>query len=77
MSTSGEITYMKDKEPTCDVAAGEASSVGDARLISAGSQQLHRKLRGKEVQLFAVGGAIGTCTLAESQSKNRRGIMLM
>lgn len=25
------------------------------------SQQLHRKLRGKEVQLFAIGGAIGTC----------------
>jgi amino acid transporter len=32
-----------------------------AELISAGSQHLHRKLRGKEIQLFAVGGAIGTC----------------
>ncbi|PLB46228.1 hypothetical protein P170DRAFT_467331 [Aspergillus steynii IBT 23096] len=29
-------------------------------LISAGSQDLHRRLRGREVQLFAVGGAIGT-----------------
>ncbi|KAK1145551.1 hypothetical protein N8T08_004109 [Aspergillus melleus] len=29
-------------------------------LISAGSQHLHRRLRGREVQLFAVGGAIGT-----------------
>ncbi|PLB36300.1 amino acid permease/ SLC12A domain-containing protein [Aspergillus candidus] len=29
-------------------------------MISAGSQHLHRKLRGREVQLFAVGGAIGT-----------------
>jgi amino acid transporter len=28
---------------------------------SAGSQELHRKLRGRQVQLFAVGGAIGTC----------------
>ncbi|KAL4908425.1 hypothetical protein BDW74DRAFT_175107 [Aspergillus multicolor] len=28
--------------------------------ISAGSQHLHRKLGGKEIQLFAVGGAIGT-----------------
>ncbi|PYH96908.1 hypothetical protein BO71DRAFT_153804 [Aspergillus ellipticus CBS 707.79] len=28
--------------------------------ISSGSQHLHRRLRGKEVQLFAVGGAIGT-----------------
>lgn len=30
-------------------------------LISAGSQHLQRKLGGKEIQLFAVGGAIGTC----------------
>ncbi|KAL4952487.1 amino acid permease-domain-containing protein [Aspergillus filifer] len=29
-------------------------------LISAGSQHLHRRLGGKEIQLFAVGGAIGT-----------------
>lgn len=29
--------------------------------IMSGSQALHRKLRGKEVQLFAIGGAIGTC----------------
>ncbi|KAJ5983045.1 general amino acid permease (agp2) [Penicillium waksmanii] len=29
-------------------------------LISAGSQHLHRRLGGKEVQLLAVGGAIGT-----------------
>jgi amino acid transporter len=30
-------------------------------LISAGSDHLHRRLGGKEIQLFAVGGAIGTC----------------
>jgi hypothetical protein len=30
-------------------------------LISAGSQHLHRRLGGKEIQLLAVGGAIGTC----------------
>jgi amino acid permease len=40
--------------PSHDVREGE--------LVSAGSQHLHRKLRGREVQLFAVGGAIGTCT---------------
>lgn len=39
-----------------DVENGDAET-----LISAGSQHLHRKLRGKEVQLFAIGGAIGTC----------------
>lgn len=32
-----------------------------AELISAGSQHLHRSLGGKEIQLLAVGGAIGTC----------------
>jgi amino acid permease len=37
----------------------EAAMSGE--LISAGSQHLHRRLGGKEIQLFAVGGAIGTC----------------
>lgn len=32
-----------------------------SELISAGSENLHRKLGGKEIQLLAVGGAIGTC----------------
>lgn len=30
-------------------------------LISAGSEHLQRQLGGKEIQLLAVGGAIGTC----------------
>ncbi|CAK7274952.1 hypothetical protein SEPCBS119000_006437 [Sporothrix epigloea] len=41
-------------EPTSDVDEGSAIP------ITAGSQSLHRNLRGKEVQLFAIGGAIGT-----------------
>jgi amino acid transporter len=41
---------------TDDEVAQEAST----EIISE-SQSLHRKLRGKEVQLFAIGGAIGTC----------------
>jgi amino acid transporter len=47
-----------DTEP--DQKMGEEAM--PAELISAGSQHLHRKLGGKEIQLFAVGGAIGTCT---------------
>lgn len=39
----------------------EDVSPGDSAEIKYGSQALHRKLRGKEVQLFAIGGAIGTC----------------
>lgn len=47
-----------DTEP--DQKMGEEAM--PAELISAGSQHLHRKLGGKEIQLFAVGGAIVTCT---------------
>lgn len=32
-----------------------------SELISAGSEHLHRRLGGKEIQMLAVGGAIGTC----------------
>jgi amino acid permease len=32
-----------------------------SELVSAGSQHLQRRLGGKEVQLIALGGAIGTC----------------
>lgn len=42
-----------------DQKQNEAALPGE--LISAGSQHLHRKLGGKEIQLLAVGGAIGTC----------------
>ncbi|KAL2823575.1 amino acid permease/ SLC12A domain-containing protein [Aspergillus cavernicola] len=45
-------------EPDPDQKSSEAALPGE--LISAGSQHLHRKLGGKEIQLFAVGGAIGT-----------------
>lgn len=41
-------------------------STGDTATITAGSQALHRKLRSKEVQLFAIGGAIGTCKLSDN-----------
>lgn len=40
---------------------GDAAATGSVSNITAGSQALHRKLRGREVQLFAIGGAIGTC----------------
>ena len=48
-------------ESKADQKPAETALPGE--LISAGSQQLHRKLGGKEIQLFAVGGAIGTCML--------------
>jgi amino acid permease len=42
-------------------AKTETHSELPSELISAGSAHLHRRLGGKEIQLFAVGGAIGTC----------------
>jgi len=55
MSNSDQV---KEKGPPDMIVATEAGSMYD---VSAGSQHLHRRLRGKEVQLFAIGGAIGTC----------------
>ena len=49
-------------DPGVAEASDHASESPEAPNITAGSQYLHRKLGGKEVQLFAVGGAIGTCT---------------
>jgi amino acid transporter len=46
-----------ERSPSCDHDVGQGTFVD----VTAGSQALHRSLRGKEVQLFAIGGAIGTC----------------
>lgn len=62
-------TKDPEKQPpfpsTDSRSPSNASNVGVGTLSNgnAGSQALHRKLRGKEVQLFAIGGAIGTCEL--------------
>ncbi|GES60070.1 general amino acid permease [Aspergillus terreus] len=55
-SKKRKVSTGADTEP--DQKMGEEAM--PAELISAGSQHLHRKLGGKEIQLFAVGGAIGT-----------------
>lgn len=54
----------RNDKKSSDGATDEIYTNHDAsegEILSAGSQHLHRKLRGREVQLFAVGGAIGTC----------------
>ena len=61
---------VDDKKETSDPITGLGPDIDEkhasesalpAELISAGSEHLHRRLGGKEIQLFAVGGAIGTC----------------
>jgi amino acid transporter len=44
-----------------DTDAAVVAETGSVDKVTAGSQHLRRKLRGKEVQLFAIGGAIETC----------------
>lgn len=56
-----KATNSKISLPPSDGDA--AATRGTVSDITAGSQALHRKLRGREVQLFAIGGAIGTCEL--------------
>ncbi|CEN59256.1 Putative General amino acid permease [Aspergillus calidoustus] len=61
MDTLSQRKKSTDNPPgdaDADHKGPEAAMSGE--LISAGSQHLHRKLGGKEIQLFAVGGAIGT-----------------
>lgn len=41
---------------------------GSVTEIAPNTQSLHRSLRGAEVQLFAIGGAIGTCMLKLTDS---------
>lgn len=57
-----------------EVRSAGIHDVNEGEMVTAGSQHLHRKLRGKEVQLFAVGGAIGTCM---DSARNAVGIYLL
>jgi amino acid permease len=58
----GKKSSNQAKGPGRDLDAKlDSENALPSELISAGSQDLHRKLGGKEIQLFAVGGAIGTC----------------
>ena len=50
--------YKEDDQPVEEKHVENAMA---AELISAGLEHLHRRVGGKEVQLFAIGGAIGTC----------------
>ncbi|KAK6068046.1 general amino acid permease [Seiridium cupressi] len=56
-----------------DHSGGGDVDVGTSVITTAGSQALHRKLRGKEVQLFAIGGAIGTSLYVQMGSALPKG----
>ncbi|RDW90986.1 general amino acid permease [Coleophoma crateriformis] len=55
-----EEHFSKEKGPVPVDEAVVTSDAGSVTELHAGSQNLRRNLRGKEVQLFAIGGAIGT-----------------
>ncbi|KAL1642523.1 hypothetical protein SLS61_009674 [Didymella pomorum] len=50
-----------------------ASGMGIVTDMPSGAQSLHRSLRGKEVQLFAIGGAIGTSLYVQMGSALPKG----
>ncbi|KAJ9294839.1 hypothetical protein DTO271G3_6401 [Paecilomyces variotii] len=54
-------------------AEGTTYRVGEVGSLKVGSQNLHRKLCSKEVQLFAIGGAIGTSTFVQMGSALSKG----
>ena len=48
--------------PAMDIRSSRVfRNEGSLDIKAPSSEDLHRKLRSREVQLFAVGGAIGTC----------------
>ncbi|PYH45578.1 general amino acid permease [Aspergillus saccharolyticus JOP 1030-1] len=59
-SNTPSSTMQEPSRPESDPTKIPHAVVEEAPALSAGSQHLHRKLRGREVQLLAVGGAIGT-----------------
>ncbi|KAF7557108.1 hypothetical protein G7Z17_g920 [Cylindrodendrum hubeiense] len=65
------VSTSTDSKP--DMGADHDAAVGTTVDITAGSQALHRKLRGKEVQLFAIGGAIGTSLYVQMGSALPKG----
>ncbi|KAH7153540.1 putative general amino acid permease [Dactylonectria macrodidyma] len=56
-----------------EIGADHDVADGTTADITAGSQALHRKLHGKEVQLFAIGGAIGTSLYVQMGSALPKG----
>ncbi|TVY42493.1 General amino acid permease [Lachnellula occidentalis] len=70
MSTSSKQVHEKGP-PDTTVASDSAS--GSVEVVNAESQHLQRKMRGKEVQLFAIGGAIGTSLFVQMGSALPKG----
>lgn len=66
MSTSSKQVHEKGPP---DIIVAIDSGSGSLEIVNAGSQHLQHKMRGKEVQLFAIGGAIGTCMIMDPALK--------
>jgi yeast amino acid transporter len=48
------------KDATQSVDIGDSIESGHVSSVGAGSTQLHRRLKASQVQLYAIGAAIGT-----------------
>ncbi|KAK8041411.1 hypothetical protein PG994_014418 [Apiospora phragmitis] len=78
------VSEPREKGPPADsvttkhsanLSPGDGSDIAEVVAVdlTAGSQALHRKLRAKEVQLFAIGGAIGTSLYVQMGSALPKG----
>ncbi|KAK7529324.1 putative general amino acid permease [Phyllosticta citricarpa] len=73
MAEKGGGGVAVDPSSARSTSSGGDFDVGDSTFITAGSQHLHRKLRSREVQLFAIGGAIGTSLFVQMASALPKG----
>ncbi|KAF2090524.1 general amino acid permease [Saccharata proteae CBS 121410] len=65
---------LKPSSPVPHTSDSSSINVGESELLpTAKPQHLHRKLRSKEVQLFAIGGAIGTSLFVQMGSALPKG----
>lgn len=72
MDTSAEKGFsdgIREKPLATDVDSDTRTLADKAEMLeTAGSDHLHRKLTGTQVQLFAIGGAIGTSLFVQMGS---------
>lgn len=73
MDSSTEKGARDGKTGSATLTDTSDPEVGSTRIIGTGSHELHRKLNSKQVQLFAIGGAIGTSLYVQMGSALPKG----
>lgn len=65
----GDKISEKPIDSTGQITDADSETIGNVKALeTAGADHLHRKLSGTQVQLFAIGGAIGTSLFVQMGS---------